>query len=278
MKSSGVVSPMMQSRLKKRLITASLSAAFAFNSSVAKAQEINCDSLKASFEEKKYQQILDFERNTPPNFDQGSRLCLKNLAGLSQIKTTDTSNEKNLGYALQLFGLSAKDGYLPSAYNLLKYEFLLTNASLDPILSGLSALVEAGALDANRNVSILSYELGNRIIDSCYEQSESICKGRKVSTSAKNNFTMNTGKALEQIRAETNARTADERATKAKITMALSVLIIAAGAALAASGNLNLSPQRTYYNQQAPNPGTHPWLFQQQPAQGWHGCYGDYCW
>lgn len=261
----------MQNKNQKEFLKLALLTALLIHSVLISAQEIDCNSLKSSFDEKKYQQLIDYQIKQPPNFDTGSRLCLMNLAGLSKIKTSDNPTDENIGYALQLFGLAAQEGYLPSAYNLLKYEYLLTNASLDPILTGLTSLVEAGALDANRNVSILSYELGNKIIESCYTQSELICKGRKLSAKAKDSFETNTGKALEEIRVETNARTADERSTKAKVAIALSVLIIAAGAALAASGNLNLAPHRNY-NQP---PGYQPWLYQQQPA---HGCYGNYCW
>lgn len=263
---------MMRNKFSPWQLKTWVGIALCMQSAISTSQEINCDSLKSTFEDKKYQLILDYERSLPPNFDLASRLCLKNLAGLSQLKVSDTSNADNLGYALQLFGLSAQQGYLPSAYNLLKYEFLLTNAALDPILNGLAALVEAGALDANRNVSMLSYELGNRIIDSCYKDPDPICKGRKVSEPAKNAFISNSGKALEQIREETNARTAGERSTKAKIALALSIVLIAAGAALA-TNSVNLATQQGYF-QPAPNPATHPWLFQQQS----HGCYGSFCW
>lgn len=250
-----------------------LYVAIACQSGISIAQEVNCDSLKSLYSEGKYQAILEYESNLPPNFDAASRLCLKNLAGLSQIKSTDTTKEYNLGYALQLFGLSAKEGYLPSAYNLLKYEFLLTNASLDPLVNGLAALVEAGVLDENRNVSMLSYELGNQIIDSCSKELEATCKGRKLSESTKNEFIKKSGAALEHIRQETNSRTDGERSTKAKIAFALGIIMLAASAALAAN-NLNLYQNQTNYQQPGINPVTHPWLFQQQT----HGCYGNYCW
>lgn len=261
------------------LFCTTIALCFTFFSPLVASQEVGCNELKSLYQDKKYTEIIGYEKIAPPNFNPEASACLKNLAGLSWLKMHEEVQDEFAGYALQLFGTAANEGYLPAAFNLLKYEYLLTNAALDPLLSGLTALVNAGVLDDNRKVSVLSYELGNRIIDDCFKSSETVCKKRRVSNAAVNDFMSNSDRLLSQVRETTNARTAGERATQAKIAFVLSILMFAANAAITAK-NIDWNSVNNYlYNRpppQAPNPVTHPWLFP-QPAKPMT-CWQGYCW
>lgn len=245
----------MMPMLNKKLATA-----FLFSSTCAFAQSTDCQVLQRMYDSHQYQQVAQSVVRDEQVITDG---CVFNIGGLAVFKMPTSNNPDAVATGLRFFARGSQLNYPPSSYNFLKYSYLKSSADLGQILNGLSNLVQSGRADEYRRVSILSLELGNKIIADCYSSVSPDCRGRKVTDIQKNQFESDTQKTLATI----NEDYRDRRKDTIRSYEITSAILAGIGIAVLAAPSVNnlVAPKPAAAPPPMPNPATHPWLYGPMP-------------